>query len=637
MDTVSYLSTSFQSKKDMKDNSRYNKTIFLVLQFICTMPLSIFLIFNSCVEHQEPNPESEAMRLYKKAMEIGLELPRKSLQLLLLCDSLLHENEEEQTLIVNVKRNIASKYTELGYPDSARHYYLEVLNYEVLEEGIASIYMGIGNNFMMENKPDSAKMYLETAIEIFEKAGIQSRLGRAQLNLANILREEGSFDKALSIYLENVKYFEAEGDYSAMIAALGNIGFTYNKLKNYKDAKAYYHQGLELIKARGILNMLPGFYMSLGDTHYELHEYDSAMVYLKLCLLEDIEERNPLLAATNYYNIGKVYNKKELLDSAEFFFNKSIAIKGESDYFNSLQVVNRLGLATLQYKRKEYDLAISDFEELLKDTNFNLDNNYKEDVYENLFTMHKYKNNFGHALHYHERLLALKDSLSNQSIREQVIELEKKYQSKIKNDEIKYLQQIIRKDRLISYGTIGILVLAVLLLVFATLWFSRKRLILEKEKEFEEEEKQIIELKLDNKARELTSNMLHLVGVHDIAKKIKNELQSLIKDSSELENKDFSVVFSYLNNQINPNRWAEFYERFDEIDRDFLTRITGLYPDLTPTEVRLCILLRLNLSTKDICFLTSRSLRTVENIRYRMRKKMELKKNASLTLHILSI
>ena len=62
-----------------------------------------------------------------------------------------------------------------------------------------------------------------------------------------------------------------------------------------------------------------------------------------------------------------------------------------------------------------------------------------------------------------------------------------------------------------------------------------------------------------------------------------------------------------------------------------------MHPELTSNDLRLCAYLRLNLSSKEIAPLLNISPRSVEVKRYRLRKKMDLKHESSLTDYILEI
>ena len=59
------------------------------------------------------------------------------------------------------------------------------------------------------------------------------------------------------------------------------------------------------------------------------------------------------------------------------------------------------------------------------------------------------------------------------------------------------------------------------------------------------------------------------------------------------------------------------------------------YPNLSLTELKLCALLVLNISSKEIGELTGRSVRTIEFTRNNIRKKMNLSPDESLVKHLI--
>ena len=90
-----------------------------------------------------------------------------------------------------------------------------------------------------------------------------------------------------------------------------------------------------------------------------------------------------------------------------------------------------------------------------------------------------------------------------------------------------------------------------------------------------------------------------------------------------------------LTDKINLNlsevdEWAVFQENFDLIHKNFFRNLKAAYPDLTPADLRLCALLRLNYTTKEIARMQNLSLRGVEAARYRLRKKIDIQENEDL-------
>ena len=70
--------------------------------------------------------------------------------------------------------------------------------------------------------------------------------------------------------------------------------------------------------------------------------------------------------------------------------------------------------------------------------------------------------------------------------------------------------------------------------------------------------------------------------------------------------------------------WEEFEVRFKQVYSTFYEKLRIDFPDLTPSELKLCALLRLNLSTKEICELSGQRPSSLDVARYRLRKKLGL-------------
>ena len=137
---------------------------------------------------------------------------------------------------------------------------------------------------------------------------------------------------------------------------------------------------------------------------------------------------------------------------------------------------------------------------------------------------------------------------------------------------------------------------------------------------------------IENKNRELGISTMSLIKKNEFLNSIKKELQN-IKDNKNVN----SVIKIIDRNLNNTDDWHLFEEAFNNADKDFLKRVKSLHPELTSNDLRLCAYLRLNLSSKEIAPLLNISPRSVEVKRYRLRKKMNLEHESSLTDYILEI
>ncbi|AXP80726.1 YYY domain protein [Mariniflexile rhizosphaerae] len=137
---------------------------------------------------------------------------------------------------------------------------------------------------------------------------------------------------------------------------------------------------------------------------------------------------------------------------------------------------------------------------------------------------------------------------------------------------------------------------------------------------------------IENKNRELGISTMSLIKKNEFLNTIKKELLKA------QDNKNLKQVIKIIDRNLNnTDDWHAFEEAFNNADKDFLKKIKSIHPSLTSNDLRLCAYLRLNLSSKEIAPLLNISARSVEVKRYRLRKKMNLEHDDSLTDYILKI
>jgi DNA-binding CsgD family transcriptional regulator len=139
---------------------------------------------------------------------------------------------------------------------------------------------------------------------------------------------------------------------------------------------------------------------------------------------------------------------------------------------------------------------------------------------------------------------------------------------------------------------------------------------------------------VDIKSRELAVSVMNLNNKNELLAFIKDDLKKTDSDN----NKSLKSVISTINkNIIGNDSWSVFKEAFENTDKDFFKKIKIAHPSLTPSDLRLCAYLRLNLSSKEIAPLLNISVRSVEIKRYRLRKKMDLSHENGLVEYILAV
>jgi hypothetical protein len=117
----------------------------------------------------------------------------------------------------------------------------------------------------------------------------------------------------------------------------------------------------------------------------------------------------------------------------------------------------------------------------------------------------------------------------------------------------------------------------------------------------------------------------------------KQELKELEKRNQSLEANLNEVLWDFLKPNSNPLEFHTFFPEFEKVYPDFNHFLLSLYPGITEYELKLCCLIRMKLTAKEISRLMNITPASVNKARYRLRKKMNLDQGESLDRFILEI
>lgn len=137
---------------------------------------------------------------------------------------------------------------------------------------------------------------------------------------------------------------------------------------------------------------------------------------------------------------------------------------------------------------------------------------------------------------------------------------------------------------------------------------------------------------LDEKNKELASSKMQLVGKDDFLLDIKDSLTELGNAGmDENTTKKINKLISKIDDSLGGSKeWKAFENQFDLLHSDFFKKLRSDYPKLSVADAKLCMLLKMKLSTKEIANNLNLSVRGIETRRYRLRKKLQLNKEQVL-------
>ena len=195
------------------------------------------------------------------------------------------------------------------------------------------------------------------------------------------------------------------------------------------------------------------------------------------------------------------------------------------------------------------------------------------------------------------------------------------------------------------------IIIYILLLIAGIYFFSKwqtSKALNKKKKEYEEEKKeqdikmleqekliarqqqQLLETELSAKSKELATLTLNVLAKEKTIESLKDSIYEK-KRQGGITSKDMDLLLKQLESTKGDTEfWNMYQKNFDLIHEHFFRNLRERYPQLTPSDLKFCGLLRLNLSTKDIAKFTNLTVRGVEAARYRLRKKLALPEKVSL-------
>ncbi len=155
----------------------------------------------------------------------------------------------------------------------------------------------------------------------------------------------------------------------------------------------------------------------------------------------------------------------------------------------------------------------------------------------------------------------------------------------------------------------------------------------ENELNIQEYEKHILELELQTKSSEVAGKSLSIAKQSEMIDNIQHILDTE-KDFNKLKSEIKKAIKI---NEVNKHEWEIFETNLNQIHNEFIINLSKKFPNLTPKDIKLCVYLKMNLSSKEIAPMMNISFRGVELHRYRLRKKLNLTQDENLSKFLLTV
>lgn len=488
-----------------------------------------------------------------------------------------HEKKVELCLKIAVKLqdsdwNRAVKYVELAEAEAKK-----TANSDLL---LAQVYKTAGSIYSSKDVLDVTLQYYLKAYEIYKSINKTEEIFKMQNNLAIVYAGSNNEAKALQYFLNVYHYQKAKKESDKLVKILNNIGTIY--LGKNVDSSLYY-----------------------------FHKADFIAKTLK----------NNTLTAYVYTNLARAYALKKDKINANIYFEKAFTLIN-TPIDNSLKAFIHESFSSYNLENKKLDDAIANAEQglaLSKENVFSFSGLRLNKI---LYQAYLEKEDYKNAVFYFQKYNTISDSINieQKAVNMERIRLEQDYKVR---SQIRSFEE--EKKRFKYYVAGLIMLVGILALIILLIRYRNKNIKNQLEKEKLKTKQQELKQSLEAKNMVLIGKAMSEIHRTDNINEILTDLKKIKLQTANKEMQNaIDIVLKRLQKDLNVDIWKEFEISFEQVHKSFFDKLTIDYPSLTPKERRLCALLYLDLTTKEICQITGQSLIAIENARTRLRKKFDL-------------
>lgn len=499
----------------------------------------------------------------------------------------------------------------------------------------AEIYGRLINRYIYQDM-DTMYIYASGFLEFAKGSEDERMLVDALYNLGRYNALKGKMEESISLFKQ--AYDLAINQDRPLITGriVGMIGYTYYTDQQYDNALQYIEKSLEFFEQIEYKRPFAIALSTIGSIHYQKEEDEIAKEYYLRALAIKEELNDSVIMTSDLKNLALIYQNKSDFDSALVFLSRALEIDEKTGAARKL-IGSYKDMAKLYINLQNYDLALSFGNKALELSKEYNSYQQLKDSYEVLYRVYDETGDKAKALDNYINYKAYSDSILNEVSRNKLIEEQEKYESAKKEQEIELLESEnrLQKTRIILVSIILGASLLVSVLVFLKIVFKKRnelelkekdKLLSDSQRKLAEEELEKEKLKAEHVQKELTNYALHIAEKNDFLEQLKEQIydirfspckDEIRKELARIEMKIFQNV------TINEER-EELQSKVDEVCSGFFLRLKSQFPELTENDKRLAVFLRLNLSSKDIASILNIEPKSVQQSRYRLRKKLDL-------------
>lgn len=330
-------------------------------------------------------------------------------------------------------------------------------------EALAAYYHGILN--ISGQKLDSALAWLNKSLQIRKRISDKKGIARIYLKISIINQMLGNLDKTLEYAQMGLKGFREINDESGTGDALMAVGIANESFGNVDAALNYYQQSLAIRKRANDVEVLSVSYLNIGNAYFIKKDYSRARGYYM--------DADSIATITNDYSSISLaaHNLAAICDETNTDYQRGLdyaetAFSIREQLGNTRGMVSTLNVfGSLLKKVGKYKLAEEKLLTALRLAETLTGRGLKERtlIYRSLTKLFEATKDYPKAIEAAKLTVVYNDSVYVSEMNESMAEMEVKYQSTIKDQEIQRQKFAILKRNYLIFSALGLLCLGIVL------------------------------------------------------------------------------------------------------------------------------------------------------------------------------
>ncbi len=344
------------------------------------------------------------------------------------------------------------------------------------ERGVGMAFMEFGYMYALKGINDSAKLYYKKALEIRKRNHLKEQAVHTYHKLSLLYNDLGMKDSAFYFLFEALRWSESIKDKKNAVPVYSYLGRLYLEYDDTLRAIEYLRMGATIASAdKDTLNMIM-VYSEMGAFYFTKDHYDTALHYFLICNKLSLKGSDDNTKADIYNNIALCYSHLGQNELAVSYYRRGLNIYIGKDE-KSLIATVYLNLGSLYLDAHQTDSSLYYLlkcNDLLRETS---DRNDLLKCLKYLSGAYAQKGDFLHAFDYHVQYSSLSDSLLNEDKVHEIADMQTKYQTEKKEQQIKLLDQQSRtRSAQRNFFIACAILLLVLLLLLGYYYLQRQKL-----------------------------------------------------------------------------------------------------------------------------------------------------------------